>query len=178
MKPVITPDHSFIAKLEGLPLFEHCGEITHLKLPFNYRQVFDKPLVNQELTSPNRSDFTLEARNRLTLYLHHNKREDYQPWNSIALAYKPFVLQLTPKSVQFAAANGIDPVLAHATDWNLLAMCMENHYQKTAPRIPVFFLNLLPIYEAGHTPCGWDGEVEEDLKGRPMDMSQGTLLIY
>lgn len=57
-------------------------------------------------------------------------------------------------------------------------MCMENHYQKIAPRLSIFFLDFLPLYKAGHIPCGWEGPVQEEYTGKPIDKTVGILLVY
>jgi hypothetical protein len=49
--------------------------------------------------------------------------------------------------------------------WDLVSALMEAAYADCRP--PIFFTHLIPVYEAGHLPVGWD----PDSRG-------GTLLIY
>jgi len=56
-------------------------------------------------------------------------------------------------------------ILGHAA----LAL-MEMTYRRRFQKAPVFFETLLSVYESGHLPCGWDGELD--------CWPQGRLLVY
>jgi hypothetical protein len=59
----------------------------------------------------------------------------------------------------------------HATvllDINLAAV--EVAYRRRFPKAPIFFEHLLQVYEAGHLPCGWDGDLD--------DWPNGELIVY
>ena len=83
-------------------------------------------------------------------------------------AHKETVLNpLTEEKIApFQMKHGLDIVLLHSVQWDILGAMMENSYLGSGHRA-FFFLELLTIYEARHFPCGWRGE-----------WPQGTLLVY
>jgi hypothetical protein len=69
----------------------------------------------------------------------------------MALFFRP--VPITP----FQVKHGLDLVLVHSVQWDILGALMENSYLGSGHKA-FFFLELLLIYEAGHFPCGWEGE--------------------
>ena len=178
MKVDTSPDRNFIERLKAIRWFQRCEQSPDgLHLKFSYRQIQDRAEVDENIKSLTWENFTLEASNRLTSYLHHNRNKEYQAWNTITDAYKKELPFFESQVQAFAETNGIACVL---DDFNciVLGMCMENHYYKIAPHLPIFFQYLLPLYEKGHIPCGWQGEVEEEFTGKPVDLTKGIPLIY
>lgn len=53
-------------------------------------------------------------------------------------------------------------------DLNLAAL--EITYRRKFPKAPIFFGRLLEVYEAGHLPCGWVGDLD--------DWPNGELLVH
>jgi hypothetical protein len=51
---------------------------------------------------------------------------------------------------------------------NLAAM--EVSYRRKFRKAPAFFERLLDIYEAGHLPCGWEGDLDH--------WPEGSLLVH
>jgi hypothetical protein len=178
-KPSLTSiDETFLQKLKSLPLFQHIGEDSVPETKFNQQRLNNVQEVNKQLQSIDWENFTLEARNRLTIYLHEKYPKEDSLWNTITNAYKSELLYFKPVVNKCMIINNLDEIFAHDFDWIFLAMCMENHYQRIAPRIPIFFQYFLPIYEAGHIPCGWNGRADEEYTGKPVDISNGILMVY
>ncbi|UOQ55549.1 hypothetical protein [Hymenobacter cellulosivorans] len=173
-----TPDQAFLQRLKDLPLFQHLGEYSIPETTFTQRRLPSSQEVNKHLHSITWENFTLEARNRLTMYLSKKHPKEDRLWNAITEAYKPELSYFKPTIEKYMREYHLDDAFAHDFDWNILGMCMENHYQKIAPRLPSFFLDFLPLYEAGHIPCGWEGPVQEEYTGKPIDKSAGILLVY
>ncbi|OON69090.1 hypothetical protein B0919_10290 [Hymenobacter sp. CRA2] len=162
-----------------MPLFACCGQPLTLHLPFAYKMLQTPLAVNQALGAVVWENFTLEAQNRLTVFLHLKHNRQYQNWNTLVDAYKQELQFLPPLAQRFATANDLEPLpFAHDCQWIFLGLCMENHYSQLDARVPITFQRFLPLYEAGHVPCGWEGEAPEESGCRAMDFSAGTLLVY
>ncbi len=96
---------------------------------------------------------TLEARNAITGRLARLHLAQYQAWNELAGQAKTALQPLWQKLPVDLADNA---VLADL-QWILHAYLMEAAYRQALVP-PLFFNSLIQIYEAGHIPCGWDGE--------------------
>lgn len=171
-------DEAFLQRLKNLPLFQHLGEDSIPETTFTQRRLTSSQEVNKHLQSITWGNFTLEARNRLTAYLAKKHPKEDALWNPLTKAYKAELLYFEPIVDGVISHHSMDKKFSHSFFWNILAMCMENHYQRIAPRLPPFFLDFLPLYEAGHIPCGWEGPVQEEYTGKPIDKSTGILLVY
>lgn len=172
------PDEGFLQKLRVLPLFQQLGKDSVPETKFTQQRLTDAEEANKELQATDWESFTLEARNRLTAYLSKKHPKEDTLWNPLTKAYKLELQYFKPIVEEYMSRHHMVKDFAHDFEWNILAMCMENHYQKIAPRIPIFFLDFLPLYEAGHIPCGWKGPVLEEYTGKPIDKSTGILLVY
>jgi hypothetical protein len=113
----------------------------------------------------------LEARNQLTVFLALSFPEEDRQWNDVTDdARVGFVDNELPMKLRVALRrHGLQPVpksIVDSVQWNILAAIMEDAYGDLNP--PRFFTKLLPIYEAGHLPCGWEGG----------EYPEGRLIIY
>jgi hypothetical protein len=172
------PDEAFLQKIKDLSLFQKLGEDSVPETKFTQQRLTDAEEANKHLQAINWGNFTLEARNRLTTYLSKKHPKEDILWNTITEVYKAELLYFKPIVEECMSRHYMAKDFVHDFEWNILAMCMENHYQKLVPRIPVFFLDFLPLYEAGHIPCGWKGPVLEEYTGKPIDKSTGILMVY
>ena len=96
---------------------------------------------------------TLEARNAITERLARLHPIKYQAWNELAGQAKTALQPLWQKLPVALADNA---TLADL-QWILHAYLMEAAYREVLLQ-PLFFDSLIQVYEAGHIPCGWDGE--------------------
>lgn len=171
-------NNNVVDALKNAPLFTRCGQAETLDLKFSYAFLPTINAVNESLLAAEWESFTLEARNRLTSYLSLRRPREYQAWNAVTEQYKRELSTFDAAVQAFIGSSHLDPIFKHDFDWIILSMCMESHYQQLDTRIPILFQHLLPIYQAGHIPCGWRGEIQEDPSGKPMNLASGTLLIY
>lgn len=111
---------------------------------------------------------TLEAQNQLTLWLHLNAKENYRDWNKIIIEHKTNTLNslIEQKIIPFQQTHNLDVTFVNCVRWDILGALMENSYLKSGHKA-FFFLELFSIYEAGHFPCGWSGE-----------LGNGELFVY
>jgi hypothetical protein len=63
----------------------------------------------------------------------------------------------------------------NSVEWDLIEICLEVEFSDLCD--PIFFVErVLPWYEAGHFPCGWDGpKLDESWEG---PMPDGQLIVY
>jgi hypothetical protein len=101
----------------------------------------------------------LEAQNQLTMWLHNHDRAHYQHWNEFVSKYKQEVVTPLTETVllPYHQRHSLDVAVVQSVQWDVLGALMENTYL-TSGHSSFFFLELLCIYEAGHLPCGWQGE--------------------
>lgn len=138
-----------IARLLGIDWFANIGKPATLA---GVRQVRHGEL-GSSLTSDAWEATTLEARNAITARLARLHPSRYQAWNELAGQAKT---ALRPIWQKLPVALADDAALADL-QWILHAYLMEAAYREALVP-PLFFDSLIQVYEAGHIPCGWDGE--------------------
>jgi hypothetical protein len=171
--PGFVSKHRFVetdvaARLNSISWFTHCGEGLALELTMETEQAGNWTQAIQSCKAPSWENAQLEAQNQLTVWLHLHDRPSHGRWNEIVVAHKDAIVSpLTDRIlVPFQAAHALDIALVHSVQWDVLGALMENSYLRSGHRA-FFFLELLTVYEAGHFPCGWQGEWPE-----------GKLLVY
>jgi hypothetical protein len=147
------------ARARTIHWFAHCGKALDLDLTMPTERVADWPSAIASCKDPAWENVELEAQNQLTVWLHLNDHERYQKWNDIVDAHKASVLNplIEQNVIPFQAKHGLDIVLVHSVQWDILGALMENSYLRSG-RKAFFFLELFMVYEIGHFPCGWVGE--------------------
>jgi hypothetical protein len=156
------------ARVNAIDWFAHCGEPLSLDLSVEFRQIKSWPQAMKSGKARAWENAELEAQNQLTLWLHLHDHENYQKWNDIVRAHKKAVITplVEKKIAPFQARHGLDIVLVHSVQWDIIGALMENSYMASG-HPAFFFLELLMVYEAGHFPCGWKG-----------DWPQGELVVF
>lgn len=138
-----------IERLLGIDWFANIGSPMTLA---DARQI-ERNELHAALTSDTWEATTLEARNSITARLARLHHQRYQAWNELAVRAKAM---LQPVWEKLPIAHDDDALLADL-QWNLHAYLMEAAYRRQLVQ-PLFFDSLIQVYEAGHIPCGWDGE--------------------
>jgi hypothetical protein len=147
------------ARIQAIDLFSRIGEPVDLNLSMGVERVGSWPEAVASCSAVHWENVELEAQNQLTSWLHDYDRENYRKWNQLVIDFKATVInpvtegQLSP----FVAARGLPVEVIHCTQWDLLGALMANAYLPSGHRC-FFFMELLEVYEAGHFPCGWNGE--------------------
>lgn len=151
-------DKSFVRELHNIAWFSACGQPFAVPLPFSAEQVSSWEQAITLCSSQAWEDVTLDARNRLTEFLHSRHRDEYQRWNGIAVSAKELVISsLCDTSWRpFAESRSFPKSFLDSASWDVLGAVMEHEYRNCKGR-PDFFLQLLQVYRAGHFPCGWSG---------------------
>ncbi|KAF2334674.1 hypothetical protein [Flavobacterium ginsenosidimutans] len=172
-------NNPFFEKINNIEWFSNCGKefsIADFPIKIKFMKSFDE--MQKNIISQNWEDLTMEARNRLTVFLHKNNRNDYQDWNRITEINKSNLKQIETTAKFFVEKNNLDKSIIDDVLWNVLGAAMEDHYILINKRIPIFFNYLLEIYSQGNIPCGLIGEVKEDFDGNSIDFSDFTILVY
>jgi hypothetical protein len=171
--PGFVSKHRFVetdvaARVNSISWFAHCGECLALDLPMETEQARGWEQAIESCKTLAWENAQLEAQNQLTLWLHLNDRPSYQKWNEIVVAHKDATVNPLKEKIlaPFQAKHGFDIALVHSVQWDILGALMENSYLGSG-HAAFFFLELLTVYEAGHFPCGWQGE-----------WPKGRLLVY
>jgi hypothetical protein len=152
-------DEAFAQDLESINWFASCGQPISSTVPFPVT-IVDSWTVAIELCSKQSwEDFTLEAQNRLTEFLHNYHRSAYQSWNTIVITAKERIVNPLTNRIwrPFSEEHGFGKVMVDCVSWDVLGAIMEHEYRYCSDR-PEFFKHLLQIYRAGHFPCGWNGD--------------------
>jgi hypothetical protein len=114
-------------------------------------------------------DARLEAQNELTVQLSARHGAAYKLWNTKVAELKPLVGKLMDKKLAMSAVRGRVPKepgnnFVDALRWELLGLCVAHEYEDA-----VSLTKYRELFEywffAGHFPCGWIGEVPDDMEG-------------
>jgi hypothetical protein len=146
------------ARLARVAWCARCGQgPTTLDLPYPalWLSTWDEATARMGATSWENAE--REAANELTLWLHNNARDDYQSWNErVARVKASVVAELEPVWQRRQEELGLGPQLVSEVRTIVVGAAMEVEYISLGHPAR-FFLNLLPVLEAGHLPCGWKG---------------------
>jgi len=157
-----------VTELENISWFGSVGLPLELNLPFGVIAVPSWKEAMRSCSDPIWEDATLEAQNRLTEFLFSCNTKQYGDWNYITKDAKTRIITPLVEQVwyPFSQSHGLDKIFVDSVSWDILGAIMEFQYRKCSGH-PVFFLPLLDIYQAGHFPCGWQGE-----------FPRGRLMVY
>ena len=140
--------------LEKINWFSHCGE--NQDLGFECQQVNnieEAILKTQETSWENKvldegEDFRIEIKNKNV--------EEYKNWNKLAEKAKNHINEkLHPIWLEYANKNNLGKEFIDSLDWDVIHFILISKFQQYS-EIPVFFSNLIKIYESGKFPCGWN----------------------
>jgi hypothetical protein len=156
------------ARIARILWFVHCGDPLAVDLTMGYRQVPNWSEATQYCKSESWADAGREAQNQLTLFLATHDPDNYDRWNDIAIGFKQDILGPLRKEkfAPYQAAQGLDEAVIWMVESDIQGAWMENAYIESG-HSAFFFLELLRIFEAGHFPCGWEGQ-----------WPQGSLVVY
>jgi hypothetical protein len=74
--------------------------------------------------------------------------------------------EIEPELVKIQQAHGLSKDFIGSVRRDIVGMVIEEHFKKYVPT--PFYQKIIDLYEAGHLPCGWDGE-------KPL---VGTLIVF
>jgi hypothetical protein len=160
-------DKEILDRINKINWFENCGKSLKIELSIDIVYINSWEEAKEHYHDENWESATLEARNELTSFLQKNYRSQYVLWNKLVKEAKEFLdKQVVPKIELQREKNDLDQLFLECVKWDILNAIMEHTYLKSSDG-PVFFLELLKVYESGNFPCGWKGK-----------WPKGTLLVY
>jgi hypothetical protein len=171
--PGFVSKHAFTAndivgRVRAIDWFAHLGKPLSLDLTMPVVRVGSWSEAAECCRDAGWENAQLEAQNQLTFWLHQHDRDNYRQWNEFVVRNKEEVITPLTDGVllPYQHRHGLDDALVHSVQWDVLGALMENTYLSSG-HWSFFFLELLWVYEAGHFPCGWQGE-----------WPSGALLVY
>lgn len=122
------------------------------------------------------SSVQLQVKNRIARDVRQRNYGRAEEWNGIASELRKTIAILVAKVVEPVAVKWkLKPDFRGAVSWDMLMICMETEYLDLVS--PLFFVpRLLPVYAAGHFPCGWEGpKLLENWEG---ELPKCRLIVY
>lgn len=122
------------------------------------------------------SSVQLQVKNRIARDVRQRSYDRAQEWNGIAAELRGSIAGVVARSVEPVAVTfKLEPDFRSAVSWDMLLICMETEFSDLVP--PMFFVpRLLPVYTAGHFPCGWEGpKLNEGWEG---ELPNSRLIVY
>lgn len=147
------------SRLRAIDWFSNCGKPMNLDLTMRIEPVYSWSEAERGCKDANWDNIRLEMQGQLTVWLHTYSLETYRRWNDIVRRHKSDIANPLFENVWKPNMEnlGLDIKAAWSPYRDILGALMENSYLPDGHRC-FFFLELMMVYEAGHFPCGWNGE--------------------
>lgn len=146
---------SFLEELQAAELFSKAGKPT---LAIKCMQVFNWKDAVDRWSRKEWEDFMADRHNELASTY---DRDYCDSAPAFVAEVKPQLLTIVENAIFRATVNESDrKVLVSQTQRNLLDACHE--IVRSDKGSTKWFRECAEIYLAGHLPCGWDGEWQED----------------
>ncbi|MDR0776165.1 MAG: hypothetical protein LBE81_05950 [Azonexus sp.] len=162
----------FYDRLQKFTWFANCGSMFSAELEFSVIWLPDKNIALASLVSDLWMDVRTEAQGDLTGYLakhHYNSYGGY--WNNLAReSRRKLDQELMPIIREKLQYHDLGGSIAATVLLDVNRAALEMTYREHFPKVPAFFSQLLMIYEYGHLPCGWNGQM--------INWPSGTLVAY
>lgn len=163
------PNPEIHAKFPTLEWFSRCG-VESDDFLFPVKRVATVAEAIAHAQSDLWADAKTEAQGDLTGYLAKNHYNDYGDWNRLGDAIEKRIQNEVMPKVNDALGRISAGELSDAVLLDLNRIALQSAYAKRFRRVPDFFQKLFAIYERGHLPCGWSG----DLQAWP----EGQFIVY
>lgn len=156
-----------LRKLEQADWFSNCGLPLEANAEVQPLQGWREAM--EVCPEPSSKAARLESSNELTVQLSARHDEAYELWNAKVAEVKPLMERivrekLASPSVRARMPDEAEKVFLNALRWDLLGLCMAREYEDLVPRTRYYEL-VEHWFLAGRFPCGWIGEVPEDMAG-------------
>jgi hypothetical protein len=102
-----------------------------------------------------------------------------QSWNAVCAALRPEIAKVIEASFEPLRETGqVTTDIQAAVSWDMLGVLLEREFDDVTP--PAFYIPvLLPIYQAGHLPCGWSGpKLDTYWSSGSAPLPAGEVLVY
>ncbi len=144
-----------LARLSNFPWLQQCGQEPP-EFGFKVSVVATWSEAEASFSTPSWEDTTLEAHNDIMSRLRAVGADDATVWNTNAGRFREWIASnVQPRVEAVRQQESLSSCLIDCVGWDVLHGMMEMFFSKHRP--PVFFRELLKVYEAGHLPVGWEG---------------------
>jgi hypothetical protein len=102
-----------------------------------------------------------------------------QGWNAVCDELRPEISKIIEANFhRVRETHKVTTKLQDTVSWDILCILLEREFEDVTP--PAFYIPvLLPIYQAGHLPCGWTGpKLDTDWSSGSAALPGGEVLIY
>lgn len=140
-------------RIRNINWFSSVGEQVHI---LDGLFISDPIMAAHEISQPSWEDTTLEASNSISSYISIKYPSLLQSWNDVAKEAKHFFD--SEVCLNIPSLGGFDDeLLIQCISWDVVHYFIEDFY-KDKVNGDLFFDKLISIYEAGHLPCGFNGQ--------------------
>lgn len=160
------PDSAIFEKFNSIKWFGRCGcdPTRDLRVPISIAHSVDAAI--DSASTQLWVDIRDHALGDLTGCLASINYDVYgTTWNHTAKAVGNLVLNQVMPTVSEALCRISARSLSTIVERDLCRIALHAAYAKRFRRLPDFFEKLFTIYEQGHLPCGWTGDLDSWPKG-------------
>jgi hypothetical protein len=170
-----TDTQALLDQLKSTPLLSRIGQ-SH-RLP--HRQVGSWHEALELCDSEKWSALQLMTKNRNAGEVNRLNWDRCQSWNAVCAALRPEIAKIVDGFCE-RLGNTHKPTtdLKASVSWDILGVLLEREFDDVTT--PAFYIPvLLPIYQAGHLPCGWTGpKLDTYWSSGSAALPTGEILIY
>ena len=171
MKSRIEPNAEIFTMMSAIKWLVHCGMEPPVDLPFQIHRASSINMAIESALDATWQDAGTAAQGELTGYLAKTDYDVYgTSWNGLGVAIETRIMADVIPPVGDALRNLGAERLLDMVLLDLTRIGLYFAYSKRFRRLPDFYRRLLIVYERGHLPCGWVGDL--DL------WPDGTLVVY
>lgn len=153
-------------RIEAIQWFNKCGSKIDVNITTPFQRVSSWNAAKASYSEIKWDNIKLETSGNLSVLLLKNYPDKRGNWNALVKEVKEFLnLRVKNKLILVREQYLLNQTFVDVVMWDLLHAVMETIYLDCNP--PIFYLNLLYIYELQHFPCGWKGK-----------WPSGSLLIF
>ncbi|GAA0086307.1 hypothetical protein UT300007_27460 [Clostridium sp. CTA-7] len=147
-----------VNRIKRIKWFENCSSKLEIPLIYDKSYAKDVKSVIKHVSSTRWENIGIEEKNRLTSYLFKNYPDKYhQVWNNIVKDIKENILPEIKENI-INNTNEFklnESEIITQIEWDMLMIIMAYTYYDYME--PIFYGEILKIYENGNIPCGWKG---------------------
>ncbi|MFF2484304.1 hypothetical protein [Paenibacillus sp. NPDC058071] len=149
-------ENDFVERISKINWFSNCGNALEYSIQFEVVNESNWKRATKHSQSRNWEAITLEVGNQLTEFLSVKFPDKFRKWNQLVREGKEVIEQyVVPKINEYINQKELSPAILDHVKWDVISAIMEYNYKDE--KDPIFFLELLKVYESGNFPCGWKG---------------------
>ena len=170
-----TVTQSLLVELRNAPLLQQIGQPHTLE----HRSVGSWREALELCHSESWDALQLMTKNRHADVVNRLNWDRCQGWNSVCADLRPEIAKIIEACFQrVRETHKVTTDLQGTMSWDMLGILLEREFEDVTP--PAFYMPvLLPIYQAGHLPCGWTGpKLDTDWSSGSAQLPAGEVLIY